>query len=96
MLDQDRNPVQRLVTCTAIGAFAGMALVAWLMFFDVSSIGTLAASASDNSVFSKLVVGGSLLKGGLVGFAVGLASCAGGQRRERSATAGPVANPAVS
>lgn len=96
MLDQDKSLVERLVTYTAVGAFLGMAFVAWLMYFDASSIGTLAQAAPDSSVFPTLVIGGSLMKGGLVGFAVGLASCAGGQRRTRPAPAGPVANPAIS
>jgi hypothetical protein len=96
MLDQDRNLVQRLVTFTAMGAFFGMVFVAWLIYLDASSIGTLAQATPDSSVFPTLVIGGSLMKGGLVGFAVGLASCAGGQRRARPAPAVPVANAAVS
>jgi len=66
---------QRLFTATSVGAFAGMAVVGWLMFFDVSSIGTMVQSGTTSPIFSTLVIGGSLLKGGLLGFAFGLATC---------------------
>lgn len=58
---------------TLIGAFAGMVCLAWLMFFDVSSIATLSTNAAGLSVFSTFVLGGSMAKGGLVGFMAGLA-----------------------
>ncbi len=81
MLEQDRKIVQGLVISTTVGAFLGMALVGWLMFFDVSSIGTMVQSATSNSVFSTFVIGGSLLKGGLFCFAVGLATAFRKQRK---------------
>ncbi len=73
MLEQDRKMVRGLVTATTIGAFAGMALVGWLMFFDVSSIGTMVRSGTPSPIFGMLVIGGWLLKGGLLGFILGLA-----------------------
>jgi hypothetical protein len=73
MPDQDHELVRTLMTSTLLGAFAGMACLAWLMFFDVSSIATLSTNAAGPSVFSAFVLGGSMAKGGLVGFVAGLA-----------------------
>ena len=61
---QDKELVQSLITFTLGGAFAGMSLLAWLMAFDASSIGTLAGSATDLSAFSTFVLGGSMAKAG--------------------------------
>lgn len=73
-MKSDRPMVQGLITATSVGAFAGMALVGWLLFFDISSIGTMVQSGTTSPLFSTLVIGGSLLKGSLLGFAFGLAS----------------------
>ena len=72
MSDHDRRIVQTVVTSAAVGGFAFLALVGWVLAFDVSSIATMIDGAADNGLLSALFIGGSLTKGAAVGTAVGL------------------------
>lgn len=94
MAQRDRQMVQSFITAIGTGAFAGMAVLGWLMFFDVSSIGTMVQSDSTSPIFSTLIISGSLLKGGLVGFAFGLTALSIQPKREMDRDAVVVARTA--
>jgi len=65
--------------------------VGWLMFFDVSSIGFL-LSSSQNTLLANLFQGSGMLKGALLGGAIGLATLGGTPRAKKSPA---VAMPAM-
>jgi hypothetical protein len=90
MLPKDINTVQPLATYATFGAFAGMAIIGWTVWFDVSSIGTLLA-ASDNALLANLFMGGAMIKGAVLGFVVGSARLSA--RRERRPL--PALSPAL-
>lgn len=95
MPDRDQNTVQTVATSAAVGGFAFLALAGWILAFDISSIATMIAGATDNDLLSALFIGGSLTKGATAGTAFGLVLAA---RRRRSERDGPamVAVPALS
>ena len=71
MISRDRAIVQHLVTTSTLGSFFGMALIGWLMWFDVAGIGTM-FSASQYGLLMNLSLAGIMMKGGLMGFVLGL------------------------
>jgi hypothetical protein len=73
--------VDRLFKTATFGAFCGMAVAGWVLWFDVSSIGTL-LSSSQNSLLSNMFLGSGMLKGALLGGTIGLATL-GGLKRAR-------------
>ena len=81
MLPNDIQSVDRLVKFSVAGAFCGMAAAGWILWLDISAIGSL-LSASDNSLQANLFLGGGMLKGGVLGLALGLAAL--GKRRDAS------------
>ena len=84
MLDKNDLVVDRLVKAGIVGAFCGMAATGWILWFDVSSIGTMLAS-SQNTLLANLFLGGGMLKGALLGGAIGLVML-GGTPRPKKAT----------
>ena len=71
MMSGDRAVIQHLVTTSILGSFFGMALIGWLMWFDVAGIGTM-FSGSQHGLLMNLSLAGIMLKGGLIGFVLGL------------------------
>ena len=86
MSDHDQRIVQTVVTSAAIGGFVFLAIAGWVLAFDVSSIATMMAGATEQDTLSALFIGGALAKGATVGTVVGLASAAHGIRSERDAS----------
>ena len=84
MSDHDQRIVQTVVTSAAIGGFVFLAIVGWVLAFDISSIATLMAGATERDILSALFIGGSLTKGATVGAVLGLAFAARGIRSERA------------
>jgi hypothetical protein len=81
MISRDIAVIQHLVTASTLGSFFGMALIGWLMWFDVAGIGTM-FSASQYGLLMNLSLAGIMMKGGLIGFVLGLATI-GKLRNER-------------
>jgi len=52
-----------------------MALMGWLMWFDVAGIGTT-FGAAQHGLLMNLALAGIMMKGGLIGFVVGLVTIA--------------------
>jgi len=73
MTSRDRATIQHLVTTSTLGSFSGMALIGWIMWFDVAGIGTM-LSASEHGLLMNLSLAGFMMKGGLLGFVLGLGS----------------------
>jgi len=78
----DKNDL--VVKAGVVGAFCGMAATGWILWFDVSSIGTMLAS-SQNTLLANLFLGGGMLKGALLAGAIGLVTL-GGTPRPKKAT----------
>jgi hypothetical protein len=95
MSDHDQSVVQTVVTSSALGGFVFLALVSWVLAFDISSIATMIAGATENDLLSAVFIGGSLTKGATAGAAFGLALAARSRRSEREGPA-IVAAPALS
>lgn len=55
-----------------LGAFVGMVLIGQVLWFDVSAIGSM-LKAADNTLLLNLFLGGAMLKGALLGAAIGTA-----------------------
>ena len=72
--DSGWNIVNRVVTCSAFGGLAFMALIGWILAFDVASIATLTADTAKKDILSALIVGGAITKGIVLGAAVGMVS----------------------
>jgi len=86
MICRDKAVLRHLVTTSIFGSFCGMALIGWLMWFDVAGIGTM-FSASQHGLTMNLSLAGIMMKGGLIGFVLGLATT-GKPRNERQPRAG--------
>ena len=71
MISRDKVVIQHLVTTSTLGSFFGMALIGWLIWFDVGGIGTM-VSASQHGLLMNLSLAGIMMKGGLIGFVLGL------------------------
>ena len=71
MIRRDTAVIRHLITTSTLGSFFGMALIGWLMSFDVAGVGTM-FSASQHSLLMNLSLAGIMMKGGLIGFVVGL------------------------
>jgi hypothetical protein len=83
----DQRTVQTVVTCATIGGFAFMALVGWVLAFNVSSIATMIAGAAEQDLLSALMLGGSLTKGVTFGIALGLVLTARKRRAQKTVPA---------
>jgi hypothetical protein len=71
MISRDTAVIQHLVTTSTLGSFFGMALMGWLLWFDVAGVGTM-FSASQRGFLMNLSLAGIMMKGGLIGFVLGL------------------------
>ncbi|TVR99704.1 MAG: hypothetical protein EA406_02840 [Rhodospirillales bacterium] len=87
MSDHDQVIVQTVVTAGVVGAFVFLALAGWILAFDVSSIATMIAGATEQNLLSALFIGGSLTKGAIAGTAFGLALAARSRRFGREGPA---------
>lgn len=85
MQSSDAIIVHQLVKSATVGAFLGMSVVAMALWLDVSAIGTT-LRASDNGLVGQLLLAGAVLKGTVLGLAVGSA-----RLRIRQEHASPVA-----
>lgn len=64
----DSQVINPLIKGTAIGAAVGLSLASGVMWFDVSSIGTMITESAENTLIFSLFIGGSMAKGALLGF----------------------------
>ncbi len=74
MTDRETLVLKRVVNCAVFGGFAFMALIGWMLAFDVASLASLTADAVRGDILTSLIIGGSLTKGVVAGGALGLAS----------------------
>lgn len=74
MTERETLILNRVVTCAAVGGFVFMALIAWLLAFDVASLASLTVDTVNRDILTALLIGGSITKGVVVGAAFGLAS----------------------
>jgi len=84
--DQEEIIINRVVSCAAIGGFFLMALIGWMLAFDVASIASLIAESVDRDILTGLIIGGSITKGVVAGGAIGLASLSALPPKVRSAS----------
>ena len=82
MSDQNQRIVRTIVTSAAIGGFGSLALAGWVLAFDVSSIATMIAGATQKDLLSVSLISGSLTKGVIVGTVFGLAITARSRQAE--------------
>jgi hypothetical protein len=68
MSTNDIQLIKPLVKATAIGAAVGVSLASGVMWFDVSSIGTMITASAEKTLIFSLFIGGSMAKGALLGF----------------------------
>jgi hypothetical protein len=68
MTINDSQVIKPLVKATAIGAAVGLSLASGVMWFDVSSIGTMITASAENTLIFSLFIGGSMAKCALLGF----------------------------
>jgi len=84
MVVKDRAVIQHLLNYGMAGSFAGMVAVGAVLWFDLSSIGTLFES-NQHAALTSLFLGGSMLKAGLLGLAAGFGTL-GRKTREHQRT----------
>jgi len=80
MNDSDQAIMQTLVKYAVAGAFGGMVVVGAVLWFDVSGIGSM-FHTTQHPYLASIFLGGSMLKGGLLGFAVG---CCGVEMKKKA------------
>ena len=85
MTASERMVVNRIVIFGALGGLVFMALIGWLLAFDVASIATLMADSANKDTLKGLIVGGAITKGIVAGAALGMASLGWGASRSRVA-----------
>lgn len=66
----DFSTIDQIGRYALVGAFTGMVIVGQVLWFDVSSIGSM-LKAADNTLFANLFLGGAMLKGALLGAVIG-------------------------
>lgn len=72
MNEKDAYFLNRVFMSSIAGSFAGMVGIGAVLWFDVSSIGTMFKTA-DNSMLANLFLSGAMLKGAVLGAVVGTA-----------------------
>jgi hypothetical protein len=72
MNEQDAYFINRVFKYSIAGSFAGMVGIGAVLWFDVSAIGTMFKTA-DNSMLANLFLSGAMLKGAVLGAAMGTA-----------------------
>ena len=83
MTDSEIMIANRIVTFGAFGGLVFMALVGWLLAFDVASMSSLIADAVNRDILTALIVGGAITKGVAVGGAIGIGSLTLGASQPR-------------
>lgn len=68
----DVSTIDQIGRYALLGAFVGMVIVGQVLWFDVSAIGSM-LKAADNALLINLFLGGAMLKGALLGAALGTA-----------------------
>jgi hypothetical protein len=72
MNEQSAYFLNRVLKYSIAGSFAGMVGVGAVLWFDLSSIGTMFKTA-DNSLLANLFLSGAMLKSAVIGAAMGTA-----------------------
>jgi hypothetical protein len=72
MNEQDADFLNRVLKYSIAGSFAGMVMVGGVLWLDISSIGTMFKTA-DNALLANLFLSGAMLKGAVLGAALGTA-----------------------
>lgn len=72
MNERDAYFLDRVFKYSIAGSFAAMVGIGTVLWLDVSSIGTMFKTA-DNSLLANLFLSGAMLKGAVIGAAVGTA-----------------------
>ncbi len=72
MNKHDAYVLNRVLMYSIAGSFSGMVLVGAVLWFDISSIKSMFITA-DNTLLANLFLSGAMLKGAVVGAAVGTA-----------------------
>lgn len=73
MNKHDAHVLNRVLMYSIAGSFSGMVLVGAVLWFDISSIRGMFMSG-DNTMLANLFLSGAMLKGAVVGAAVGVAT----------------------
>lgn len=68
----DEQTVDQILAHGAWGAFAGMAVIGTVLWWDISGIATM-LRAADHGLLSNIFLGGAIAKGTLIGLVVGSA-----------------------
>ncbi|MFZ0256848.1 MAG: hypothetical protein WAN46_14670, partial [Gammaproteobacteria bacterium] len=66
----DFSTIDQIGRYALVGAFVGMVVVGQVLWFDVSAIGSM-LKAADNTLLANLFLGGAMLKGAVLGGAIG-------------------------
>lgn len=72
MRKDDATTVEQLAKFAVVGAFAGMAVVGAVLWFDLSSIASMLDRTQDQLLANAFLVG-AMLKGALLGAVIGSA-----------------------
>ncbi|MCU0893696.1 MAG: hypothetical protein MUD06_05120 [Rhodospirillales bacterium] len=72
MNEQDVHFINRVLKYSIAGSFAGMVVIGGVLWFDISSIGTMFKTA-ENALLANLFLSGAMLKGAVFGAAIGMA-----------------------
>lgn len=72
MNKQDAHVASQVFNYSLAGSFLGMVTVSALLWFDVSSIGSMFETA-DDGLLANVFLSGAMLKGAVLGAAVGTA-----------------------
>lgn len=73
MDEENASVVGRVLKYAIAGSFAGMVTVGGVLWFDISSIKSLFA-ASDSTLLANLFLSGAMIKGAVIGAAMGTAT----------------------
>jgi hypothetical protein len=83
--------IEQLAKSAVVGAFSGMAVVGGVLWFDLSSIGSL-FNGAQNQLLANFFLAGAMLKGAVLGAAIGSARLSA--RHAVAARTSPVARSA--
>jgi hypothetical protein len=73
MNEENAQVVNEMLKYAVAGSFAGMVTVGAVLWFDISSIKSM-FTASDNALLANLFLSGAMLKGAVIGAAIGTAT----------------------
>jgi hypothetical protein len=89
MNEKDAHVSNRVLNYAIARSFAGMVMVGAVLWFDVSSIKSM-FTTSDSALLANLFLSGAMLKGAVIGAAIGTATL--GLRRQPAITGRPAAS----